>query len=189
MSIRNAKRYGEFLYYLERPELIELYDSVVLDLFRSNSKFPHPDKKYCITKYSRNNFWMINFLRERIYIYSKFYDRSVREILEKSDTEVKSDLYNRYIEFSRDYPNFNVSQLNVASFFYIKPLIGISVDYRISLELDNSEPELLIPRNFFKVIDDVRRVYRGFCEEVEKGLGGVRYFTGDIVKIVISYSL
>jgi hypothetical protein len=189
MSIRNAKRYGEFLYYLERPELIELYDSVVLDLFRSNSKFPHPDKKYCITTYSRNNFWMINFLRERIYVYGKFYDRSTREILEKSDTEVKSDLYNRYIEFCRDYPNFNLRQLNMACVYYIQPLIGISVDYKISLELDNSEPDLLIPRNFFSLIGYFRRVYRGFCEEVEKGLGGVRYFTGDIVKIVLAYSL
>jgi hypothetical protein len=189
MSIRNAKHCGEFLYYLERPELIELYDSLVLEVFRSNSKFPHPDKKQCLTRYSRNNFWMINYLRERIYIYAKFYDRGVRELLEKTDTEVKSDLHNMYIEFRKEYPTFNLYQLNMASIYYIKPLMAISLDYKISMELDNSEPQLLIPRNFFKVIGNVRRVYRKFCEEVEKGLGGVEYFTGDIVKIVLSYSL
>lgn len=59
-----SKRYGEFLYYLERPELITLYDSLILKLFRSNSKFPHPDKKECITRYSRNNFWMVSFMIE-----------------------------------------------------------------------------------------------------------------------------
>lgn len=189
MSIRNAKRYGEFLYYLERPELIELYDSLILKLFRSNSKFPHPDKKECITRYSRNNFWMISFLSERIYVYGKFYDRSAREILEKTDEEVKSDLYNRYIEFCRDYPNFNLRHLNMASMYYIKPLMSISIDYKLSIELDNSEPDLLIPRNFFKVIGDVRMAHRRFCEEIERGLGSVEYFTGDIVKIVLSYSL
>lgn len=189
MFIRNAKRYGEFFYFLERPELIENYDSVVLDLFRSNSKFPHPDKKDCITRYSRNNFWMISLLREKLYVYCKFYDRSAREILDKTDEEVKSDLHNMYIQFRRDYPNFSLRQLNMASLYYIKPLTAISVDYRISMELDDEEPDLLIPRNYFTVIGDVRRVYSRFCEEVKKGLGGVEHFTGDIVEIVLDYSL
>lgn len=112
-----------FFYYLERPQLIEDYDSVILELFRSNSKFPHSDKKSML-KYSRNNFWMTNFFREKIYLYKKFYDRSVRNILEKSDSEIKSDLYNRYIQFNRDYPNYSIRELNMASMYYNTAVSG-----------------------------------------------------------------
>jgi len=188
MSIRNAKRYGEFLYYLERPEIIEHYDSIVLELFRSNSKFPHPDKKDLISKYSRNHFWMISFLCENLYIYANFYDRGVSDILEKTDSEVKLDLHNRYIKFCRDYPNFNLQKLNMAVLYYIKPLVNICSEYRISMELHWDEPELLIPRNFFSVIGNVRSVYSRFCKEVKKQLGSVDCFTDDIIDIVVSYS-
>jgi hypothetical protein len=188
MSIRNAKHYGEFLYFLERPELIEQYDNVVLELFRSNTKFPHQDKKDCLTRYSRNNFWMISFLRERVYIYTKFYDRGVRDILEKTDTEVKSDLHNRYIEFCKEYPNFNLRHLDMAVVYYIKPLVNICSDYRISMELHYDEPGLLLPRNFFTVIGRAKSVYSRFYKEVKKGLVSVEYFTDDIIEIVMSYS-
>lgn len=172
----------------QKIELLEKYDSVISEFLRSNSRFPHYDKKDDINRYGEGHFWMTNYLVDKLYLYRNFYDRSALEILKKSEGEILLELHNKYIKFCRDYPTYSLREYNKASEYYIQPLISISLDYRLSLKLDNTEPDLLIPKNFFKVIRDARAVYIKFGNEVKEKLGCVEYFTDDIIEIVLSYS-
>ena len=179
---------SEFKFYLERPELIEKYNNVILEIQKSNYKYPHRDKFDTIKRYSKSEYWLTGFLVEMVYLYNKFYDRNLVDILKMTNEEILMDLQNKYIQFCTDYPVVTSRGVNLTSYYYLKPFVNLSNDYNLNLYLDSEVYDLIIPKNFLKVINNVRIVYNGVSSKVRDKLGEIEYFTDDVIEIVLCYT-
>ena len=105
-----------------------------------------------------------------------------------TDVEIIVDLQNKYIEFCTDYPVVTSRGVNLTSYYYLKPFINFSNDYNLKLDLHNEVYDLIIPKNFLKVINNVREVYNKVSSNTRDKLGEIEYFTDDIIEIVLYYT-
>lgn len=170
------------------PELIEKFNNIILEIKISNDKYPHPDKFDTIKRYGKSHYWLNTFLVEMVYVYNKFYDRNPVDILKMTDEGIIIDVQNKYIEFCKDYPVVTSRGCNLTCYYYLKPFINFSNDYNLNLNLNTEVYDLIIPKNFLKIINNIREVYNNVSSNVRDKLGEIEYFTDDIIEIVLYYT-
>lgn len=152
----------------------------------SNARWPHPEKIQSLKELP--NYWFATVLQERYFSYCVFYDRSPVPIMEMSDNDIVTDLQDRVDEYCQKTTPYLIHiSHEFAAKYYIQSFINMAYDYNINLDMDKCGPGALVPRNFFRVLDKFRKIYRRVKSEVKGKLGEIEYFTDDLSDIVISY--
>ena len=152
----------------------------------SNAMYPHPEKIQTLR--DMPSYWFSPLLHERYVSYSIFYDRSPLAIMEMSDNDIVADLQDKVNEYcQKTNPYLIHISHEFAGKYYIQCFINMAYDYNINLDMDKCGPGALVPRNFFRLLDKFRDIYRVLNREVKCKLGEIDYFTDDLTRIVISY--
>ena len=169
--------------------LLKEYNKILYKIDESNRSYPHPEKSINLVQMGGDRYWFYDLLCEKYLCYTIFYDRRVGEILEMSDKQIIDDMKRRLYKFCIPRLYIILRSHEFCANYYIQPFINLSNDYNISLQLNNCEEGVLVPRNFFKVINRFRNVYNRVNKEVRDELGKIDCFSVDVVNIVLSYVL